>query len=91
VVGVTIYRCFCVTDEGRIITGAKIAAKDLLAALLAANDLWRTVPDFHLVEVWLGRRRLYPPAMPPEAAPGRQKPPGRPSSAGARRRRPRAS
>ena len=54
------YRCFCTTADDRVITGARIIAKDLPSAVEAANRRWQTVPDFRLVEVWLGVDRLCP-------------------------------
>jgi hypothetical protein len=54
------YRCFCTTADDRVITGARIAANDLPSAVEAANQLWQTVSEFRLVEVWLGADRLCP-------------------------------
>ena len=54
------YRCFCTTTDNRIITGAQITADSLPSAVEVANKLWQTVPEFRLVEVWLGRDRVCP-------------------------------
>lgn len=52
------YRCFCMTRDGRIITGAFVTANDANQARAAADLLWRQVPKAHHTEVWLGRVRL---------------------------------
>lgn len=52
------YRCFCMTDDDRIITGAFIEATDMLDARAQAQLLWQHVPDFHHAEIWLDRLRL---------------------------------
>lgn len=49
------YRCFCMTEDGRIITGAFIEANSALAARSVAEGQWAGVKGFHHAEVWLGR------------------------------------
>ena len=62
------YRCFCTTTDNRIITGAQVTADSLPSAVEAADKLWQMVPEFHLVEVWLGRDRVCPSEVGPKAA-----------------------
>jgi hypothetical protein len=54
------YRCFCLTADNRIITGAYIDAMNLVAVVAAARRQWQEAAGFHSVEVWLGPSRLYP-------------------------------
>jgi hypothetical protein len=58
------YRCFCLTVDNRIITGAYIDAKDVWAAVDAARQLWELVPRFRTIEVWDGFSRMWPPVTP---------------------------
>lgn len=53
-----IYRCFCMTADNRIITGAKLEAKNLGAVVASATTYWHNVVGFHHVDVWLGRQKL---------------------------------
>jgi hypothetical protein len=62
------YRCFCITADNRIITGARVTADDLPSAVEAANQLWQKVPEFRLVEVWLEADRLCPSDAGPNVA-----------------------
>jgi hypothetical protein len=55
------YRCFCLTDDERIITGAFIVAENVPAAVEMARQQWRDVAGLDHLEVWLGRDRLVPP------------------------------
>jgi hypothetical protein len=55
------YRCFCLTDDDRIIAGAFIDAEDLPAAVEVAREQWRDAVGFDHLEIWLGRVRLVPP------------------------------
>ncbi len=55
------YRCFCLTDDERIITGAFIVAENIGVAVEEANQQWRDVAGFDHLEVWLGPDRLVPP------------------------------
>jgi hypothetical protein len=55
------YRCFCLTDDERIITGAFIEAESIAAAVEGARQQWRATVGFHHLEVWLGRERIAPP------------------------------
>lgn len=48
------YRCFCMTDDDRIITGAFVEAESAIEARAAAEHLWQNVPRFHYVDVWHG-------------------------------------
>jgi hypothetical protein len=54
------YRCFCLTTDSRIITGANVEAPRLSGAIAAARLQWQEVPRFHSVEVWQGDSLLYP-------------------------------
>jgi hypothetical protein len=55
------YRCFCLTGDERIITGAFIEAENVPAAVEMARQQWcETVGSDH-PEVWRGRERLFPP------------------------------
>jgi len=53
------YRCFCLTADQRIITGAFIKATSVSNALSATQDKWRHIEGAALLEVWLGSRLLY--------------------------------
>ncbi len=55
------YRCFCLTDDERIITGAFIEAENVAAAVEVARQQWREAVGFDHLEIWLGRERLVPP------------------------------
>jgi hypothetical protein len=65
---VSTYRCFCTTTDNRIITGAQVTADNLPSAVEAADKLWQMVPEFDLVEVWLGRNRVCPSEVGPKVA-----------------------
>lgn len=54
------YRCFCMTEDARIITGAVIEADHAAAALDIAFQKWSGIPAFAFVQIWLGSDRLYP-------------------------------
>lgn len=54
------YRCFCMTESARIITGAFIEADDAARALDIAIAEWRHISQFAWVEMWLGADRVYP-------------------------------
>lgn len=54
------YRCFCMTEDGRIITGAFVETGSGSEAVSAAYRLWRNVPGFHHPQVWLAEALLYP-------------------------------
>jgi hypothetical protein len=54
-----VYRCFCLTMDNRIITGAHIDAIDMTAAVETARQQWQAI-DYHSIEVWLGTMRIYP-------------------------------
>lgn len=54
------YRCFCLTSDGRIITGAFIEAASVAAAVQHAIQRWRNVPGADRAEVWLGHKLLVP-------------------------------
>lgn len=54
------YRCFCLTSDGRVITGAFFQAPSLSIAMDEASKRWRDVAAFSLIEVWLGAKKLYP-------------------------------
>lgn len=58
------YRCFCMTAEDRILTGARLKAPNLAALSAIAAGRWHTVPGFHHVEIWLGPHRLSPETTP---------------------------
>lgn len=66
-----IYRCFCQTIDGRIITGARIESADLAAVRAVAQLRWQAVPGFARVEIWRQNTCLWPPAeaVPPAEAP----------------------
>ena len=53
-----LYRCFCMTSDNRIITGAYFQARDVPTVLPIAEDHWRSVKGFHHVDVWLGAANL---------------------------------
>lgn len=53
------YRCFCMTKDGRIITGAFVEARSDAEAVSAADRLWQHVSGFHHLEVWLGDALLH--------------------------------
>lgn len=53
------YRCFCMTEDDKIITGAFIEAEYTWEALKAADQRWKGCAGFHHVEIWLGKYRLY--------------------------------
>ena len=55
----TVYRCFCLTRDNRIITGAHIDAIDMTAAVETARQRWEAI-DYHSIEVWFGTMRIYP-------------------------------
>jgi hypothetical protein len=55
----TVYRCFCLTRDNRIITGAHIDAIDMTAAVETARQRWQAI-DYHSIEVWFGTMRIYP-------------------------------
>lgn len=46
------YRCFCMTEDGRIITGTFIVAGDASEAMELAWRMWAGVPRFSHVEMW---------------------------------------
>ena len=52
------YRCFCMTRDDRIITGAFVEANSAFEARAAAESMWKSVQGFHHVQVWLGRLLL---------------------------------
>lgn len=52
------YRCFCMTKDGRIITGAFVEARRMIEARVIAQLLWQETPGFHHVQIWLGRLLL---------------------------------
>ena len=52
------YRCFCMTHDDRIITGAFLEANSAYEARAAAEAMWKCVRGFHHVQVWLGRLLL---------------------------------
>lgn len=47
------YRCFCMTQDGRIITGAFVPADDASEAMDLARAMWAAVPGFDHAELWL--------------------------------------
>jgi hypothetical protein len=49
------YRCFCMTHDDRIITGAFVEADSAFEARAAAEVMWRSIRGFHHAQVWLGR------------------------------------
>ena len=49
------YRCFCMTHDDRIITGAFVEANSAFEARAMAESMWKSVQGFHHVQVWLGR------------------------------------
>jgi len=55
------YRCFCLTDDDRIITGAFIEAATSSEAVAAADKRWRNDARYDHLEIWLGMKRLVPP------------------------------
>jgi hypothetical protein len=67
------YRCFCMTAEHRIITGARLSAPNVAALSMVVAARWDSVPGFHHVEIWLGPDRLSqetaPAGDPPSADP----------------------
>lgn len=63
----TRYRCFCMTEDDRIITGAVVETDYVDQALNIVVEKWRDVPGFASVQLWSGSTRLYPrkvPALP---------------------------
>lgn len=54
------YRCFCMTEGGRVITGTLVEADHVARALDIASGKWRGTPGFASVEIWLGSDRVYP-------------------------------
>jgi len=54
------YRCFCMTEDRRIITGAFVDADYVSDALDIAQRRWERIRAFRFVEVWLGHTRVYP-------------------------------
>lgn len=52
------YRCFCMTGDERILTGAFVEANSAVEARATAETMWNHVEGFHHVQVWLGRLLL---------------------------------
>lgn len=59
------YRCFCMTEAARIITGRVIEADNVREALETARADWRHLSEFAWVEIWLGSDCIYPPVSSP--------------------------
>jgi hypothetical protein len=61
------YRCFCLTADNRIISGAHIRARDAEAAVEAATVRWSQIPKLHFIEVWRGSGLLRREAVTPRS------------------------
>jgi hypothetical protein len=66
------YRCFCMTHDDRIITGAFLESNSAFEARAAAEAMWKGVQGFHHVQVWLGRLLLSSRPSPSQAATPRE-------------------
>jgi len=59
------YRCFCLTADNRIISGAHIRAPNAAAAVEAAAKRWSQIPKLYFIEVWRGSGLLLREAVTP--------------------------
>jgi hypothetical protein len=62
------YRCFCLTADNRIISGAHIRAANPAVAVEAAIARWSQVPRLHFIEVWRGTDLLRREAVTPRSS-----------------------